>query len=41
MKNVFEVIIILIIVCSCETDFNIEASEKEIPVVYGVLIMNN
>ena len=37
MKNVFEVIIILIIVCSCETDFNIEASEKEIPIVYGVL----
>ena len=37
MNNVFEVIIILIIVCSCETDFNIEASEKEIPIVYGVL----
>jgi len=37
MKNVFEVIIILLIVCSCETDFNIEASEKEIPIVYGVL----
>jgi hypothetical protein len=37
MKNVFEVIIILIIACSCETDFNIEASEKEIPIVYGVL----
>jgi hypothetical protein len=37
MKNVFEVIIILVIACSCETDFNIEASEKEIPIVYGVL----
>ena len=37
MKKVFEAIIILLIVSSCETDFNIEASEKEIPVVYGVL----
>lgn len=37
MKKVFEIIIILLIVSSCETDFNIEASEKEIPIVYGVL----
>jgi len=37
MKNLIEALFILLIVCSCETDFDIEASEKEIPVVYGVL----
>ena len=37
MKNLFEALFILLIVCSCKTDFDIEASEKEIPVVYGVL----
>ena len=37
MKKFIETLLILFIVCSCETDFDIEASEKEIPVVYGVL----
>lgn len=37
MKNLFEALFILFIVSSCETDFVIEANEKEIPVVYGVL----
>ncbi len=37
MKKLFEVLFIFLIVFSCETDFDIEASEREIPVVYGVL----
>ena len=37
MKNLCKALFILLIVCSCKTDFDIEASEKEIPVVYGVL----
>ena len=37
MKKLVETLFILLIVCSCETDFDIEAVEKEIPVVYGVL----
>jgi hypothetical protein len=37
MKKLVETLFILLIVCSCETVFDIEASEKEIPVVYGVL----
>ena len=37
MEKFIETLLILFIVCSCETDFDIEASEKEIPVVYGVL----
>ena len=37
MKNLIEALFILLVLCSCETDFDIEASEKEIPVVYGVL----
>lgn len=37
MKNLIETILMMLIVSSCETDFAIEAIEKEIPVVYGVL----
>jgi hypothetical protein len=37
MKNLFETLFILLLACSCETYFDIEANEKEIPVVYGVL----
>jgi hypothetical protein len=37
MRNLIEAVLMLLIVSSCETDFNIEASEKEIPIVYGVL----
>ena len=41
MKKFIETLLILFIVCSCETNFDIEASEKEIPVVYGVLNVND
>lgn len=37
MKNVVEIILVLLVICSCETDFDIEAGEREIPVIYGVL----
>jgi hypothetical protein len=40
MRNLIEAVLILLIVSSCETDFAIEAIEKEIPVVYGVLNIN-
>lgn len=37
MKNVVEIILVLLVIYSCETDFDIEAGEREIPVIYGVL----
>lgn len=40
MKNLIKGILVMLIVSSCETDFDIEAIEKEIPVVYGVLNVN-
>jgi hypothetical protein len=40
MRKLIEAVLILLIVSSCETDFAIETIEKEIPVVYGVLNIN-
>ncbi|MFO0467831.1 MAG: hypothetical protein ACK5ZX_00810 [Bacteroidota bacterium] len=40
MRNLIDVVLMLLLVSSCETDFAIEANEKEIPVVYGVLNIN-
>jgi len=40
MRNLIVAVLILLIISGCETDFAIEAIEKEIPVVYGVLNIN-
>lgn len=40
MKNLINILPFFLLIWSCETSFEIEASEKEIPVVYGVLDIN-